>query len=156
MDVKLRPVTPDDEPFLYEIYQCAHSAELPTDHMNADQRELLSRMQFFAQQQTYSAQFPKGEDKIILLDNRPVGRILVERTENEIRGIDIGLLSEFRSTGIGTLLIKELLAEAEKTGKPFRIQVVKSNRAARLYERIGLYKTGESGTHYSMEWSPDK
>jgi ribosomal protein S18 acetylase RimI-like enzyme len=156
MDVMLRPVTPDDEPFLYELFVHAHSDELPTDHLDATQRELILRMQFLAQQGTYRAQFPKAEDKIILVAGHPVGRLLVERQESEIRGVDIALLPEHRSTGVGTVLIKDLMAEAEKTGKPFRIQVVKTNRAARLYERLGIYKTGERGTHYSMEWSPNK
>jgi GNAT superfamily N-acetyltransferase len=156
MDMKLRPVTPDDEPFLYELYQSAHSAELPLDHLDPNQRELIFRTQYSAQKQTYSVQFPKAEDKIILLDGRRVGRLLVERREDEIRGVDIGLLPEYRSTGVGTLIIKDLMAEAEMTGKPFRIQVVKTNRAARLYERLGIYKTGESGLHFSMEWTPGK
>ena len=156
MDFTLRPVTPDDEPFLYELYKQAHDVELPLDQMDAGQRELIWKMQFFAQQQTYSAQYPKAEDKIILVQGRRAGRLLVERTENEIRGVDIGLLPEYRSTGIGSLVIRDLMAEAEATGKPFRIQVVKTNRAARLYERLGIYKTGESGMHFSMEWPPDK
>jgi GNAT superfamily N-acetyltransferase len=156
MDVTLRPVTPDDEPFLYELYKWAHSVELPMDQLDANQRELIWKMQFFAQQQTYSAQYPRAEDKIILIEGRPAGRLLVERTESEIRGVDIGLLPEYRSTGVGSLIIQDLLAEAEATGKPFRIQVVKTNRAARLYERLGIYKTGESGMHFSMEWSPNK
>lgn len=156
MDVMLRAATPDDEPFLYELYQHAHSQELPIEHVDPNQRELLWRLQYLAQQQTYIAQFPKAEDKIVLLDNRPAGRLLVERTESEIRGVDIALLPEYRSTGVGTLLIQDLIAEAKKTGKPFRIQVTKTNRAIFLYERLGLYKTGERGMHYSMEWSPDK
>jgi GNAT superfamily N-acetyltransferase len=156
MDVTLRPVTPEDEPFLYEIYKWAHSAELPADYMEPGQRELLFRMQFYAQQQTYSAQFPMAEDKIILVNGRPAGRLLVERRESEIRGVDIALLPEHRSAGVGSLLIQDLMAEAKRAGKPFRIQVVKTNRAARLYERLGLYKTGEGGAHCAMEWLPDK
>jgi ribosomal protein S18 acetylase RimI-like enzyme len=155
MDITLRPVTSDDELFLYELYKCGHSEELPLDHLDANQRELIWKMQFVAQQQTYSVQYPKAEDKIILLEGRRAGRLLVERTENEIRGVDIGLLPEYRSTGIGTLVIRDLMAEAEATGKPFRIQVVKSNRAARLYERLGISRTGEGGMHYSMEYSAD-
>ncbi|HVG22431.1 MAG TPA: GNAT family N-acetyltransferase [Blastocatellia bacterium] len=156
MDVVLRPATPDDEPFLFELYRWAHSEELPVGHLEADQQELLFRMQFFAQQQTYGAQFPQSEDNIILLDGRPVGRFLVERTANEFRGIDLALLPEYRGRGIGTLILKDVLAEAEATGKPFRFHVAKTNRAAHLYERLGMYKTGESGMHFSMEWDPDK
>jgi ribosomal protein S18 acetylase RimI-like enzyme len=156
MNITLRAATPDDEAFLYELYQWAHSEELPTSHLDASQRDLLFKMQFFAQQQTYNAQFPKGEDKIILLDGERVGRLLIERTESEIRGVDLALLPEYRNREIGSLLLKGLMAEAEAAGIPFRARVVKTNRALRLYHRLGLRITGESGMHFSIEWRPDK
>jgi ribosomal protein S18 acetylase RimI-like enzyme len=156
MKITLRPATPDDEPFLYELFRTTYTEGLPTQNMDATQREFLTRMQFNAQQQTYSAQFPEADHDMILLDGCPVGRVLVERKSEEIRGVDIALLAEHRSAGIGTLVIQNLLAEAQKAGKPFRIQVIKSNRAARLYERLGLWKTGESSSHFSMEWDANK
>jgi ribosomal protein S18 acetylase RimI-like enzyme len=156
MDVTLRPATEDDEPFLYEIYKSAHSAELPADCMDANQRELILRMQFLAQQQSYAAQFPEAEDRIILADGREAGRWLVERMDSEIRAIDLALLPGYRNKGIGSLLLQDLMAEAAAAGKPLRLHVVKTNRAVRLYERLGIYKTGESGMHFSMEWSSNK
>ena len=153
MDMMFRPVTPDDETFLFELYQHAHSEELPLDQLDANQREMIFRMQFFAQQQTYSAQYPKAEDKIILLDGQRAGRVLVERTESEIRGIDLALLPEHRNKGVGAIIVRDLMAEAGATGRPFRISVVKANRAHYLYQRLGLRITGESGIHYLMEGS---
>ena len=52
---------------------------------------------------------------------------MVERSSTEHRGIDIALLREYPSGGIGTMLIEELLVEAAKAGKPFRISVVRNN-----------------------------
>ena len=106
------------------------------------------------QQQTYVAQFPKADHDIILLDGCAVGRVLVERTENEIRGVDIALLPQHRSAGIGSLVIKNLMAEAEKAGKPFRIQVVKSNRAARLYDS-SAFQDRMTAARTSDGYSPD-
>lgn len=156
MVIDLRPVRPEDEAFLYDLYRSTRSEEMDQWGMDAAQQEMLLKLQFTGQQQTYLAQFPKADHDIILLDGSAVGRVMVERMENEIRGVDIALLPQYRSAGIGSLVIKNLMAEAEKAGKPFRIQVVKSNRAARLYERLGLSKTGESGTHFEMEYSPNK
>ena len=59
-----------------------------------------------------------------------------------------------RGTGMGTALLKDLLAEAERAGKPVRLQVLKTNRAIRLYARLGFAITGESPTHLQMEWRP--
>ena len=153
MDMTLRPVTPDDETFLFELYQYAHSSELPIEHLDKNQREMIFRMQFLAQQQTYSTQYPAAEDKIILLDGRRVGRVLVERRESDIQGIDLAVLPEFQNKGIGSMIVQDLMAEAGATGRPFRISVVKTNRAGELYKRLGLRITGESGLHYLMEGS---
>ena len=122
---------------------------------DAAQQEDFINMQFEAQHQFYPQQYPRATHEIILLDGRPIGRMMVERVEDEIRGVDIALLPEYRSAGYGGLLIHALLNEAAQTGKPFRIQVVKWNRAVRLYERLGFIKTGESATHWQMEWRAD-
>ena len=53
-------------------------------------------------------------------------------------GIDITLLPEYRQSGIGTAILRGLLAEATRDEKPFRIHVEKFNRAQRLYKRLAL------------------
>jgi ribosomal protein S18 acetylase RimI-like enzyme len=50
------------------------------------------------------------------------------------------------------MLIQELLDEAARAGKPFRISVVKTNPAVHLYERLGFKTTGDTGTQFLMEW----
>ena len=151
MPVSLRPVQPDDEEFLYELFCQSVGDEL--NALGAAQRDMILRMQFGAQLQTYSVEFPRAEHQIILLDDRVIGRVLVERTEAEHRGVDIALLPEYRSGGIGTMLIQALLDEAAGAGKPFRISVVRSNPALHLYERLGFKTTGESLTHFMLEWA---
>jgi hypothetical protein len=34
------------------------------------------------------------------------------------------------------------------------LKVLKGNRAERLYQRLGLAKTGETELHLEMEWRP--
>ena len=109
-------------------------------------------MQYEAQNQFYKVQYPAAQYDIILLDGVPVGRLIVERLEDQITGVDIALLEEHCNVGYGGLLIRNLLDEARRAGKPFRIQVVKWNIATRLYLRLGFVKTGESATHFQMEW----
>lgn len=147
MPVSLRPVHPDDEDFLYELFCLSVGGELGGAQLDA-----ILRIQFKAQQHTYSAEFPRADHQIIMLDDQVIGRVLVERTEAEHRGVDIALLPQHRSGGIGTMLIQALLDEAAKAGKPFRISVVRSNPALHLYERLGFKNTSESPTHFMMEW----
>jgi ribosomal protein S18 acetylase RimI-like enzyme len=86
-----------------------------------------------------------------LLGDQTIGRILVVRTSEEIHLVDIALLPANQGQGIGAGLIKELLDEGDRDGLPVRLEVLKNNRAALLYERLGFVKTGERGMHFQME-----
>jgi GNAT superfamily N-acetyltransferase len=152
MPVTLRPVFPDDEEFLFQLFCETMGGDLTG--LDAAQRDAILRMQFMAQRHTYDAEFPRAEHQIIVLDGRVIGRVLVERSATEHRGVDIALLPEHRSGGIGTMLVQALLDEAAGVGKPFRISVVRSNPALRLYQRLGFKTTEESVTHILMEWTP--
>jgi GNAT superfamily N-acetyltransferase len=153
--ITLRPVRPDDAEFLREVYASTRREELAATGWDSAQQEDFINMQFEAEHQLYPQQYPRATHEIILLDGQPIGRLMVERVEEAIRGVDIALLPEYRSAGYGGLLIRKLLDEATQTGKPFRIQVVKWNRAVRLYQRLGFVQTGESPTHLQMEWRAD-
>lgn len=146
MSVTLRSARPDDEDFLFELFRQTMGGEL------AVFGDAILRMQFKAQLLAYSEEFPAAEHQIIMLGDRAIGRVLVERNETENRGVDIALLPEHRSAGIGRILIQELLDEAAQAGKPFRISVVKTNPALHLYERLGFKTTGDTGTQFLMEW----
>ncbi len=146
MRVTLRPVGPDDKDFLFELFRQTIVGDL------AALGDVILKMQFEAQLLAYSAEFPAADHQIIMLGDRAIGRVLVERNESENRGVDIALLSEYRNGGIGRMLVQELLDEAAQAGKPFRISVVKSNPALHLYQRLGFKTTGDTGTQFLMEW----
>ena len=154
MAVSLRPVTTEDEEFLFELF-CKSVAEDLTG-IDGAQRDVILRMQFNAQRRSYQAEFPNADHEIILLDGRVIGRVIVERAEKEHRGVDIALLPEERSAGLGGMLIQELLDEAASVGKPFRISVVRTNPAMHLYNRLGFKTTGETLTHFMLEWESDR
>lgn len=154
--IALRPVRPEDESFLYDVYASTRLEELAPLGWTDAQREAFLRMQFALQQQSYRVDFPAADFQIILWHERPIGRLYVERRPDEIWGIDLALLPEYRQAGIGTAILQDLLAEAARVGKPFRLHVVKSNRARRLYERLGFTTRGEDDVYLLMEWSPDQ
>jgi GNAT superfamily N-acetyltransferase len=150
----LRPALPEDEAFLYAVYAStrAEEAALLGD---AARIEAFLRMQFDMQTRAYRMQFPRADYSVIMVGDEPVGRFIVWRTDAEIRVIDIALLPEHRGAGYGEILMRRMLAEAEQTGKPLRLQVDRFNRARRLYDRLGFVQTGETGTHFQMEWRAD-
>ena len=150
-----RPIRPEDDDFLYQVYASTRLDELAALDWSDTQRETFLRMQFTAQHQSYLAQFPAADFTIILWHECPIGRLYIERRADEISGIDIALLPEYRQAGIGTAILQELLVEAARDGKPFRIHVEKFNRAQNLYKRLGFTTLADDGMYLSMEWRPD-
>lgn len=153
MSATLRPASPEDKTFLYELYASTRAEEMASWGWPAAQQEMFLKMQFNAQHQSYEARYPDAEHNIIMVDGREAGRILVERTESEILLVDIALLTDYRGKGVGARLIEDLLAEGQRANKPVRLYVTKTNRAARLYERLGFYETGADGVYRAMEWT---
>jgi ribosomal protein S18 acetylase RimI-like enzyme len=151
-EIRLRVVVPDDEPFLLEVYKGVRGAELAALGWNAAQQELFLKMQLKARDQSYPMYYPGLDDRIILFKDKVAGRLIVSRTDDEIRLVDISLLPDYRNARIGTSVITDLLREADRTHRLVRLQVERTNDGARrLYERLGFTVTGENQTHFQME-----
>jgi GNAT superfamily N-acetyltransferase len=151
-DLLLRPATPEDEPFLLEVYASTRIDELAGVGWNEDQKRAFIKMQFLARERSY----PRVDDRIILLDGRAVGRMLVDRNEAEILLRDIAVLTEYRNAGVGSRLIHDLMKEATAAGKPIKLHVVSSSPAMRLYERLGFRRSGNEpeAAYLEMKWVP--
>ena len=151
--VTLRPVQPKDEAFLLSIYASTRAEELALVPWNDEQREQFLRMQFAAQQQHYQTHYPDATHDLILLDERPIGRLYVDRGDAaEIRVLDLTLLPEARGRGVGTPLLRQLQAEAAATQRRLSIYLELNNRARSLFERLGFAQIEEKGFHLLYEW----
>jgi ribosomal protein S18 acetylase RimI-like enzyme len=150
----LRPIRPEDEAFLYEVYASTRADEMAITGWTAAQQQAFLQMQFKAQRQYYLQEYPSAEYHIIQRDGVDIGRRIVNRAGGEILLMDIALLPEYRNGGIGTALIRDLMAEAEQTDRPLRLHVEFFNRALRLYERLGFSKIGDVSVYFEMEWRP--
>lgn len=122
-----------------------------------EQKQAFIAHQFFAQQDYYKKVYPDAAYLIIQLGDQAAGRLYLERhlIEGTIRIIDIALLPEFRSQGIGEYLLRSLQEEARQAGKTLSIHVEKFNRALNLYKRLGFEIIHEThGVYLLMEWKP--
>jgi ribosomal protein S18 acetylase RimI-like enzyme len=154
--ITLRPVTPEDMDFLYEVYASTRQEEmaLVADWSEAQKTAFL-QMQFNAQSTDYSKNYPEAQFQIILRDGAPIGRLYVDWRTKEIHILDISLLPEYRNQGIGSGLLKEILNEGVQAGRRVTIHVEMFNPALRLYARLGFHRIADQGVYYLMEWSPN-
>jgi ribosomal protein S18 acetylase RimI-like enzyme len=79
---------------------------------------------------------------------------MVYRMKTEIRVVDIALLPEFRGKGVGGRWMREVMDEAEETGRSVTIHVEKMNPALRFYNRLGFKPVEDKGIYWFMEWKP--
>jgi ribosomal protein S18 acetylase RimI-like enzyme len=154
MHLALRSVRSEDDDFLFRLYASTRQEEMSAWGWDAAQQNAFLRMQLRAQRQGYAADYPEADHQVILADDQPVGRLMVNRTEKEVILVDIAVLSEHRNRGLGAALIHDLMADCQASRKPLRLQVAKGNRAARLYKRLGFTTTGEDDIYCHMWWDP--
>jgi ribosomal protein S18 acetylase RimI-like enzyme len=149
-------VTAFDEEFLLGVYASTREAELANVGWDDAQIRAFVSMQHRAQSADYRERFPKADYSVIVLSGRPIGRLWVDRHTDEIRILDVTVLPRHQGQGVGTLLIKELQAEARHADVPLRDSVLINNpRAEALYRRLGFVQIGENGMYRSMEWAAE-
>ncbi len=150
-----RPIQPQDEAFLRDLYASTRTEELAQLKWSDEQKSAFLSMQFEAQHRFYMDTFKAASFDIVLREGKPIGRLYVDRRPTEIRLIDIAISPAFRNQGIGGRLLRDLLAEGGQTGRKVTIHVERFNPALNLYRRLGFREVDDSGVYYLMEWSPN-
>ena len=151
--VARRPVVEADAEFLFSLYASTRADEMGLVDWDAAQKDTFLRMQFTAQTAHYTKFFPQAVHEVLLLDDRPIGRVYIDTGDEEIRLLDITLLPEHRNLGIGTAFMQGLMDKSELQRKPIRFYVWESNLAAqRWYRRLGCRVIGKRDIYTAMEW----
>jgi GNAT superfamily N-acetyltransferase len=98
----------------------------------------------------FRRRFKPEEVRVIGVDGADAGWLQVAETEAGVTLMQIHIEEAFRSCGIGSRLIRDLLAEARAKAKPVSLSVVRNNRALELYRRLGFRVVGGDATKFFM------
>lgn len=159
----LRWITDGDLPFLAELYASTRREEVARAPWSDEEKERFLAWQFEAQHKHYQEHYPDCEFLVVEQDveteggrsfREPVGRLYVDRWDEEIRLVDIALLPAHRGGGHGTALLERVMAEGAEAGLPVSIHVESENPALRLYERLGFEHVDTNGVYHLMRWEP--
>ncbi|PAS98216.1 MAG: GNAT family N-acetyltransferase [Candidatus Dactylopiibacterium carminicum] len=136
--IRLRPARDEDGDFLLRVHASTREAERALGGWTDE-----AWIEFIAEQQArqqagYLAQCARPAFNLILLGDEPVGRFYRDDGKQEIRLLDLALLPGHRGLGIGTCLIRDVLAEAQATKRCVGLHVGITNPALALYLRLGL------------------
>jgi ribosomal protein S18 acetylase RimI-like enzyme len=91
--------------------------------------------------------------EIVLFSGTPCGYVCIEDRADEIYIREIVLLPEYQGRGIGSSLLRDVMARAHTRRVPVRLGTFYKNRAFGLYRRLGFREIGRTEIHILLEWS---
>jgi ribosomal protein S18 acetylase RimI-like enzyme len=152
--VCLRQETAEDREFVCVLYAGTRAEEMALVPWSDAQKEAFLRSQYELQTAHYRHHYPQAAFLIIVDSEMPIGRLYVDRTPEDIHILDISLISERRGQGLGTEFLRELIVEADASGKTVSLYVEKFNPAQRLYQRLGFVAVKDEGVYWMLIRAP--
>ena len=137
----LRLATDDDYDFLYALHVAAirPSVEATYGWDDAFQAEY------------FRSRWDPSKRQIICVNGVDIGTIKLEQRPKTIFLALIEIHPDYQGQGIGTALIRDVVADAHRRGLDVELHVLKTNpKAKRLYERLGFVITEERENRYVM------
>jgi GNAT superfamily N-acetyltransferase len=154
--IDVRRAGEDDAGFVHQLHHIGRAAEIAqlgwppalAKHFLDDQLRLRDAH--------YYARHPAADHLIVTQDAMPIGRVLLDRSAQPWRLIDIALAPEAQGHGFGGALIKWLQRWARRNAADgIDLHVLHDNdRAASLYRRHGFADAGDDITamHKRLIW----
>jgi len=142
--VSLRPVSDDDFPFIRDVY--FQTQRWIIEALSGWRGDAIEYRKF---DQLYDAR----NTCIIVVDGEDAGWLTVER--GAVFHIEqIYIVERLQQRGIGTMLLKQLIDEAERANLTLEISTAKINPAQRLYARLGFVPVREDEFKVYLERRP--
>ncbi len=150
----LQPAGEGDDEFLHDVFATTWADEvaaLPNPKLAAH----VLRIQHTAQENRFESRYPGFERYVIVHRGERAGRLYLHRTPTMVHAIDMTLLPRFRSDGIGTRVVTDLLAVAQENGQSVTLRVARRNtRATALYNALGFRLVTMDDLDNYFEWNP--
>ena len=144
-NVRLREATAADCEFIYRLVETTMRGYVESVWGSFSEDYTRKNTEEYVSARTYS---------VIELDGDEIGALAVERHDTHIQLTQLYVLPTHQNRGIGTYLIRQLIAEAKDAQKPLRLRVLSANPARRLYERLGFQVTSQTPERFFMELPP--
>lgn len=144
MDYSIRPLTEQDEPFLWQmLYEAAHLEE----EGNLTVQDTMNNPDLAKYVKDWGRKDDSGFVAILESSNQPVGAAWLRLLTGGNKGygyvneqtpeLAIAILPQYRNKGIGTQLLTHLLAAAKTSYPSISLSTRATNPAVSLYKRFG-------------------
>jgi ribosomal protein S18 acetylase RimI-like enzyme len=139
-EIELRPVRAEDYRFAWRLYAEGISpyAAAYTAWVDAEQEA------------RFESRYKPGSTWVIRRDGTDVGWMELHEIDEELRLNQLYVAAAQQRKGIGSQVMRQVLAKSRETGKPIALNVLKNNPARRLYERFGFTVVDENDMKFFM------
>jgi ribosomal protein S18 acetylase RimI-like enzyme len=141
--IKLRPGTAADYAFALDLYLSTMKPYTEELVVWDEQKQIAS----------FARQWKLEDVRVICVNGLAIGWLQAVEAPSEIVLQQFFVAPDRQRMGIGTEVLKGLLAGWKPTGKPVLLSVLKNNPVRRLYERFGFSVVSEEGVKLQMKLS---
>jgi ribosomal protein S18 acetylase RimI-like enzyme len=140
MTITLRPAGSADYPFALNLY------------VETIRPLATAWMEWFDQDQEvqFASLWRPNDTRIIVLDGEEIGWVELRQAENDIFLKQLYISPAYQRRGIGSRVMRLLLAERCRTAKSMALFVLKNNPACRFYRRHAFDVVWETETTFVM------
>lgn len=156
MDYLIRPIKTNEIPLLADFL---YEAIFQRDENNPIPRSVIEQPEI----KVFIKDFGKRDDNclVAVVDDKIVGAVWTRILSGAVRGFGnvdehtpefaISLYRQYRGKGIGTRLMRDMLALLKEKGYvQTSLAVQKDNYAIKMYEKVGFTIVGENEEEYIM------
>ena len=108
------------------------------------------------QRRFFDSDWQEHPPMIISYAGEPIGTLSVHRDKDSIEIRQFFIRPPYQRQGIGTFLLRRLLAEADASDRIAKMAFLKGSPVESLYRRSGFHTVEQSETHCHMERPPSR
>lgn len=94
-----------------------------------------------------------NDARIVCGEGVPIGLLKSYRDVSGWNIVQVQILPEYQSKGIGAQIVGGVIEKAADDGQSVTLNVLKGNPAKALYKRLGFTTVAESDVDYTMRWA---
>lgn len=146
MRLDVTPATAEDLPWLETLRRAVYADLFVATWGASDETRHQSH---------WTACLDRGQLRVVSLRGERVGMLQVFDHPDAVEVAEIQIALAQQGRGLGTLLLRDLLAGAHAQGKRVFLSTgLKNKGAIRLYERLGFRHLAPTATHARLEARP--
>lgn len=155
------PLSHDSAGIGDDVHRALLADDWADSGMRANKLRKLVEVQVVAGKRQFSDDHPGGRDLGITVADEIVGRVLLDLADDSVAIedaavalVDIAVHPDKQRQGIGSEVLRSLLAAAGGAGRPVHLTAVFGTPALNWYLGSGFTEAGGDALYHQLEWRP--